>query len=84
MLSDAEKRAAYDQLGQQWEPGQEFRPPPNWDAGFEFSGATPNVLEAQFAAISSRPYSAECGEASGHRAAEPSSMREAKTITQKS
>lgn len=38
VLSDPEKRAAYDQLGQGWRPGQEFRPPPDWDAGFEFSG----------------------------------------------
>jgi len=38
VLSDAEKRAAYDQLGRDYQPGQEFRPPPNWDAGFEFSG----------------------------------------------
>lgn len=38
VLSDPEKRAAYDQLGQAYRPGQEFRPPPDWDAGFEFSG----------------------------------------------
>jgi curved DNA-binding protein len=38
VLSDPEKRAAYDQLGQGYQPGQEFRPPPGWDAGFEFSG----------------------------------------------
>ncbi|MGE0496952.1 MAG: DnaJ C-terminal domain-containing protein [Ramlibacter sp.] len=40
VLSDPEKRAAYDALGQQTHAraGQEFRPPPNWDAGFEFSG----------------------------------------------
>jgi curved DNA-binding protein len=38
VLGDAEKRAAYDQLGKEWKAGQEFRPPPNWDAGFEFSG----------------------------------------------
>ena len=37
-LSDAEKRAAYDQLGKDWKAGQEFKPPPDWDAGFEFSG----------------------------------------------
>jgi len=37
VLSDPEKRAAYDQLGQNYQPGQEFRPPPGWDAGFEFS-----------------------------------------------
>ena len=39
VLKDPEKRAAYDQLGADWKAGQEFRPPPDWDAGFEFSGA---------------------------------------------
>ncbi|RPI43817.1 MAG: J domain-containing protein [Betaproteobacteria bacterium] len=39
VLSDPEKRAAYDQLGRGYQPGQDFRPPPDWDAGFEFSGA---------------------------------------------
>jgi curved DNA-binding protein len=38
VLGDAEKRAAYDQLGANWRAGQDFRPPPDWDAGFEFSG----------------------------------------------
>ncbi len=38
VLSDPEKRAAYDQLGQAPEHGADFQPPPNWDAGFEFSG----------------------------------------------
>ena len=39
VLSDPEKRAAYDELAQQPQarPGHDFRPPPNWDAGFEFS-----------------------------------------------
>ena len=37
VLSDPEKRAAYDQLGKSYQPGQDFRPPPGWDAGFEFS-----------------------------------------------
>jgi curved DNA-binding protein len=41
VLKSAEKRAAYDQLGQGHRPGEEFRPPPNWDAGFEFSDAGP-------------------------------------------
>ena len=36
VLSDPEKRAAYDQLGQH-QPGQDFRPPPGWDEGMEFS-----------------------------------------------
>jgi curved DNA-binding protein len=38
VLKSPEKRAAYDQLGQ-GHPGQDFRPPPDWGAGFEFSGA---------------------------------------------
>jgi curved DNA-binding protein len=36
VLSDPAKRAAYDRLGSA-QPGQEFRPPPGWDSGFEFS-----------------------------------------------
>ncbi|HSH47072.1 MAG TPA: DnaJ C-terminal domain-containing protein [Halomonas sp.] len=39
VLGDPEKRAAYDQLGQQYHSGQDFQPPPDWDAGFEFSGS---------------------------------------------
>jgi curved DNA-binding protein len=38
VLMDAEKRAAYDAIGTPGAAGQEFRPPPGWDAGFEFSG----------------------------------------------
>ena len=38
VLKDPEKRAAYNELGANWQAGQDFRPPPNWDAGFEFSG----------------------------------------------
>lgn len=38
VLQDPEKRAAYDQLGVDWKEGQKFRPPPDWDNGFEFSG----------------------------------------------
>ncbi len=38
VLKDPEKRAAYDQLGANWQSGQDFNAPPGWDAGFEFSG----------------------------------------------
>ncbi len=38
VLKDPEKRAAYDQLGAQWKAGQEFKPPPDWNTGFEFRG----------------------------------------------
>ena len=45
VLSDQEKRAAYDQLGADWKSGQDFRPPPGWEqtggfgAGHGFSSA---------------------------------------------
>lgn len=38
VLKDAEKRSAYDQLGQRWKSGQEFQPPPDWREGFETTG----------------------------------------------
>jgi curved DNA-binding protein len=39
VLKTSEKRAAYDQLGTGPRAGEQFRPPPGWDSGFEFSGA---------------------------------------------
>ena len=52
VLSDPEKRAAYDALGREapHRAGQDFRPPPNWDAGFEFTGTpgTEGMDAAQF------------------------------------
>lgn len=48
VLSDPEKRAAYDQLGQGrgFQPGSDFQPPPGWDAGFEFRGQGFNGAQA--------------------------------------
>jgi curved DNA-binding protein len=34
VLRDAEKRAAYDQLGRDFRNGQQFRPPPDWGQRF--------------------------------------------------
>jgi len=45
VLKDPEKRAAYDQLGMNWSGGQDFRPPPDWDAGFEFRGANSEEVD---------------------------------------
>jgi curved DNA-binding protein len=42
VLKDPEKRAAYDQLGANWKAGQEFRPSPGAEPGFEFSGGGPD------------------------------------------
>ncbi len=41
VLRDAEKRAAYDQLGSNWQAGQEFRPPPGWRGSAGSTGGNP-------------------------------------------
>lgn len=38
VLKNPEKRAAYDQLGANWKTGQDFKPPPDWNTGFEAAG----------------------------------------------
>lgn len=38
VLKDPEKRTAYDGLGTGHQPGQEFKPPPDWGSGYEFRG----------------------------------------------
>lgn len=40
VLSDPKKRAAFDKLAQRRAAGQDFQPPPGWDAGFDFSEAS--------------------------------------------
>jgi curved DNA-binding protein len=39
VLRDAEKRAAYDQLGRDYRTGQQFRPPPDWAQRFGYSAS---------------------------------------------
>ena len=48
VLRDPEKRAAYDRLGADWKSGQDFRPPPDWDQGFEFHGGFGGADSGQF------------------------------------
>src|ERR1700722_5805052 len=38
VLKDPEKRATYDRLGRDYRPGQQFRPPPDWEQHFGPSG----------------------------------------------
>lgn len=45
VLQDPAKRAAYDQLGDRWRAGQEFTPPPEWGAGFEFTSGGDSAAE---------------------------------------
>ena len=44
VLKDEEKRAAYDQLGKNWQAGQDFQPPPGWQP----YGADPRQSGASF------------------------------------
>lgn len=37
-LNDPERRAAYDEVAQRHQRGQDFQPPPGWDTGYGFSG----------------------------------------------
>lgn len=46
VLHDPEKRAAYDDVGQRYPHGQGFEPPPDWNSGFEFSGADAGPADA--------------------------------------
>ncbi len=48
VLKSAEKRAAYDKLGQGPRPGENFTPPPDWGSGFEFSGEGPHPGGADY------------------------------------
>ncbi|HOV85015.1 MAG TPA: DnaJ C-terminal domain-containing protein [Syntrophobacteraceae bacterium] len=36
VLKDPDKRSKYDQLGPDWQGGQDFRPPPGWDFQYDF------------------------------------------------
>ena len=63
VLKDPEKRAAYDQLGSSWQAGQDFHPPPNWDAGFEFNSGYGNGGDAS----SSDFFDSLFGQSSGAR-----------------
>ena len=38
VLKDPEKRKAYDELGMNWQQGEDFRPPPDWEQRFDFGG----------------------------------------------
>lgn len=49
VLKDPEKRAAYDRMGADWKSGQEFRPPPGWEPGFDFGeGVDPDARGGEF------------------------------------
>lgn len=57
VLKDPEKRAAYDQLGSDWQSGQSFRPPPKGDSGFEAGGGAHTVRDGGTRAFEDEGYS---------------------------
>jgi curved DNA-binding protein len=73
VLKDPEKRVAYDQLGTNWKANQEFRPPPDWNAGFEFSqqgftGADASQFSDFFESLFGRGFRAEHARRGGESA----------------
>ena len=68
VLKSAEKRAAYDQLGQGHAAGQDFRPPPDWGAGFEFSGA--NARDSDYSDFFESLFGAQARSRTGNRKGE--------------
>lgn len=83
VLSDPERRAAYDAIGQGRQQGEPFTPPPDWDAGFEFSGRGFEGMDAGdfsdfFAELFGRmgaPRGGRAGTGGGPRAGGPLRMR---------
>jgi len=61
VLKDAEKRAAYDQLGSNWRQGQQFTPPPDWGTGFEHSRSFSQGDDAGFSDFFSSLFGARGG-----------------------
>lgn len=69
VLQDPEKRAAYDKLGANWQAGQDFHPPPDWNTGFEFSGGGFSSGDAaQFSDFFESLYGRDAGAGRYHRA----------------
>ncbi len=72
VLSDAERRAAYDQIGSGARAGEPFTPPPGWGADYEFSGDGTSAQDAEgfsdfFSELFGRMGSAEGGRGGGAR-----------------
>ncbi|NMM37032.1 MAG: DnaJ domain-containing protein [Glaciimonas sp.] len=71
VLKDPETRAAYDQVGSQHRSGQEFQPPPNWDAGFEFSGGDAKADGADYSDFFESLFGRQSGAGHAARQARP-------------
>lgn len=57
VLKDPQKRTSYDQLGANWQGGQEFKPPPGWQTNTQFEGGDfSDFFEAFFGGRSRSPF----------------------------
>lgn len=83
VLQDPEKRAAYDQLGANWQQGQDFTPPPGWGGpgatarGGGFSAADAAQFSDFFAALFGEDF-AGFSRAGTHTRQRPGQDRQAK------
>jgi len=76
VLKDPEKRSAYDRFGENWKAGQDFQPPPGWNAasqghfrGDGFAGAAEFGEFSDFfeSLFGGRPSGSRAGDRSGRR-----------------
>lgn len=85
VLRDPEKRAPYDQTEAGAHDGQDLRPPPGWNSGFEFSGSPDAFADgADHSAFFEALFGAGRYGASGARAAQGATRHEHATTTRKS
>ena len=84
VLKDPEKRAAYNQLGADWQAGQDFKPPPNWNEGFEFKGGGFTSDDAGAYSDFFEQLFGRAGFGSNGRGQHMASMRVDRTVMQKS
>lgn len=61
VLSDVERRAAYDAVGQGRRQGEHFTPPPGWDEGFEFAGGFGRTRPGEFSDFFSELFGRSAG-----------------------
>lgn len=67
VLKDPEKRKAYDQMGDQWQAGQGFTPPPSWEQAYQ--GSPENTADdADFSEFFSSVFGQGRGTRQAHRA----------------
>jgi curved DNA-binding protein len=78
VLSDPEKRKAYDELGSDWRAGQQFRPPPGWGGGRGRRGGNPGGFSGDFSDLFSSMFGGGMG---GGFAPEAEDSRDVLTIS---